>query len=97
MGLVQPLREPAPETGLARRAFLRSSSLVGGGLLLGYFTPAEDTASASTSPGPPSTGGESPLTPWVRVTPDNVVTIVVSQAEIGQGISTTLPAILAGA
>jgi isoquinoline 1-oxidoreductase beta subunit len=31
----------------------------------------------------------------VRITADNVVTIIVSQAEIGQGISTTLPAILA--
>src|SRR5262249_60347845 len=40
--------------------------------------------------------GEFPLTPWVRITPDNAVTIVVSQSEIGQGISTTLPAILAG-
>ena len=34
--------------------------------------------------------------PWVRQSPsDNQVTVVASQAEIGQGISTTLPAILA--
>jgi isoquinoline 1-oxidoreductase subunit beta len=39
--------------------------------------------------------GEFPLTAWVRITADNQVTLVVSQAEIGQGISTTLPAILA--
>jgi len=46
---------------------------------------------AGVSPQP----GEFPLTPWVRITPDNAVTIIVSQTEIGQGISTTLPAILA--
>ena len=31
----------------------------------------------------------------MHITPDNQVTIIVSQAELGQGISTTLPAILA--
>jgi len=35
------------------------------------------------------------LTAWVRITPDDHVTLFLSQAEIGQGISTTLPAILA--
>jgi len=35
------------------------------------------------------------LTAWVRITPNDRVTLILSQAEIGQGISTTLPAILA--
>lgn len=35
------------------------------------------------------------LTAWVRIMPEREVALVVSQAEIGQGISTTLPAILA--
>jgi isoquinoline 1-oxidoreductase subunit beta len=35
------------------------------------------------------------LTAWVRVSTDNRVTLILSQTEIGQGISTTLPAILA--
>src|SRR6266568_3909719 len=36
-----------------------------------------------------------PLNAWVRIAPDNKVTIVVSQAEMGQGIMSTLPAVLA--
>jgi isoquinoline 1-oxidoreductase beta subunit len=32
---------------------------------------------------------------WVRINADNSVVIVVSQAEIGQGIATTLPAVIA--
>ncbi|MFZ6742150.1 molybdopterin cofactor-binding domain-containing protein [Undibacterium sp. JH2W] len=31
---------------------------------------------------------------WIKISPDNKVTVMLSQAEIGQGISTTLPAIL---
>jgi isoquinoline 1-oxidoreductase beta subunit len=36
-----------------------------------------------------------PLNAWVRIDPDNAVVLVVSQAEIGQGIATTMPAIVA--
>jgi isoquinoline 1-oxidoreductase beta subunit len=35
------------------------------------------------------------LNAWVRISSDDRVTLLLSQAEIGQGISTTLPAILA--
>jgi isoquinoline 1-oxidoreductase beta subunit len=84
---------PIPD-GLSRRLFLKSAALAGGGFLLGYAPPTRaatltDAAGAVTRP------GELSLTPWVRITPDNAVTLIVSQAEIGQGISTTLPAILA--
>jgi len=76
----------------SRRAFLQSTALAGGGLLLGWARPvraAEFRVAAAQG------SAEVPLTAWVRVTPDNQVTLIVSQAEIGQGISTTLPAILA--
>jgi isoquinoline 1-oxidoreductase subunit beta len=64
-----------------RRSFLKVSAVAGGGFLIGWAAGAETPAAE--------------LTPWVRITADGVVTIVVSQAELGQGISTTLPAILA--
>jgi isoquinoline 1-oxidoreductase beta subunit len=85
--------EPAAD-GISRRAFLWSTAVAGGGFLLGSTLPikaASLVGAAGVSAGP----GESPVTPWVRITPDNTVTIIVSQTEIGQGISTTLPAILA--
>ncbi|HKA37489.1 MAG TPA: molybdopterin cofactor-binding domain-containing protein [Thermoanaerobaculia bacterium] len=81
--------------GMSRRVFLVSTAIAGGGFLLGAASrssAATLVGAAAASPQP----GEIPLTPWVRITPDNAVTIVVSQSEIGQGISTTLPAILAG-
>jgi isoquinoline 1-oxidoreductase beta subunit len=85
--------EPADD-GISRRVFLWSAAVAGGGVLLGSALPLRGASligAAGVSPQP----GESPVTPWVRVTPDNSVTIIVSQTEIGQGISTTLPAILA--
>jgi isoquinoline 1-oxidoreductase subunit beta len=36
-----------------------------------------------------------PITAWVRVAPDNSITLIASQSEMGQGTSTTLAAILA--
>src|SRR5579872_826772 len=35
------------------------------------------------------------LTAWLRIAPDDSVTIIMSQSEMGQGISTTLPAAIA--
>src|SRR5438477_13143213 len=32
---------------------------------------------------------------WLRITPDDTVTIMLAQSEMGQGIATTLPLVLA--
>ena len=77
---------------LGRREFLKAMSA--GGLWIGFAAPlhaARLSGAASVQPA----GGEAAVTAWVRISADNQVTIIVSQAEIGQGISTTLPAILA--
>jgi len=68
--------------------------LASGGLLLGFALPtpaARLLGGATPVPGQ----SEAAITAWVRITADNQVKLIVSQAEIGQGISTTLPAILA--
>jgi isoquinoline 1-oxidoreductase beta subunit len=57
-----------------------------------------DAQHAAAGPAPAGAAlgtGAVALTDWVRITRDDRVTLVVSQAEMGQGISTTLPAILA--
>jgi isoquinoline 1-oxidoreductase subunit beta len=76
-----------------RRAFLVTASAAGGGLLIGVAVPVRAAILAAT--GGARAPGELALNPWVRIGADGTVTIIVSQAEIGQGISTTLPAILA--
>src|SRR6266513_2934380 len=79
---------------VGRREFVRVVTLATGGLAVA-LVPAPLRAAARGLRTDAAPENEVPLGPWVRVTPDNVVTIVVSQAEMGQGISTTLPAILA--
>ena len=91
--LLSPSATESP-AGLTRRLFLHTAALTGGGFLLGYVLPARAATLTGAAGGAPRPD-ELALTPWVRITPDNAVTIIVSQAEIGQGISTTLPAILA--
>jgi isoquinoline 1-oxidoreductase beta subunit len=39
--------------------------------------------------------GEAALNAWLKIARDNTITIISSQAEMGQGIQTTLPAVLA--
>src|SRR5882762_1183357 len=68
-----------------RRSLLKAGALVSGGLVLGVRLPQ----ALAADPAPAA------LNAWLRITPDDRVTIIVSQAEMGQGISTTLPAVLA--
>jgi isoquinoline 1-oxidoreductase beta subunit len=71
---------------------------VAGGFALGWSAPSAASnappAAAPQAAGSAVRGGAAALTDWVRITRDDVVTLVVSQAEMGQGISTTLPALL---
>jgi isoquinoline 1-oxidoreductase subunit beta len=76
-----------------RRAFLRVTTLAGGGILLGaYFEPLAGTLAAQQPTPPPP-----PLSPnaFIRITPDGVVTIIAKNPEIGQGIKTMLPMLIA--
>ena len=75
---------------MKRRAFLVAGGLVGGGLALGYFfTPNRLALRAGSSP------EQVWLTSWVGINPDNTVTVLVPHAEMGQGILTSLPMMLA--
>src|SRR5215468_4548330 len=74
---------------VSRRGFLRTASLAGGGLLL------RSTAFGKAVLAAEGEVAEVTLNAWLRVARDGITTIIVSQAEIGQGISTTMPALIA--
>ena len=74
------------ETVVSRRVFLGSAAALGGGLVIEFTLPGRALAQAPAAV---------PINAWVRIGSDDVVTLMLSQCEIGQGISTTLPAILA--
>ena len=72
------------ELTLTRRTFLKTTALGLTGLTLG----------CRIGPWPPE-GVSSKLTVWINIAKDNQVTIMVSKAEMGQGVSTALPMIVA--
>ncbi len=68
---------------LSRRNFLFASAAAGGGLYLG-ISPQAATA---------ATDGQ--LNAWVVIPPDNRIRIMASNPEVGQGIRTSLPMVIA--
>ena len=74
-----------------RREFLRVSSIFGGGLLLAAYVERAEAASSFAS------GLATDFAPnaFIRLTPDGVVTIISKNPEIGQGVKTMLPMIIA--
>ncbi len=72
-----------------RRRFLLGTTVVGGGLLIGYATtrPSKHAVANHTL----AANGQSFLTTWLRIDPDNTVTVLVPHSEMGQGVLTSLP------
>ena len=79
---------------LDRREFMKLGALAGGGLLLGVALP--DRAAAAGA-GAGTDAGAAALRPsaFVRVAPDGQVTIWMARAEMGQGVKTALPMLVA--
>src|SRR4051812_21729203 len=77
-----------------RRSFLRVSAIAGGGVLLASYAKLADAAEAF---GGASATGAAEFAPnaFIRMTPDGVVTIVAKNPEIGQGMKTMLPMLIA--
>ena len=72
-----------------RRRFLLGTTVVGGGLLLGYATTRPSKHQLANDA---LSGNEPPfLTTWLRIAPDNTVTVIVPHSEMGQGVLTSLP------
>src|SRR5215510_7440676 len=74
-----------------RRGFLKTGAAAGAGLCIGFHLPAfaDDPAQTQEKKTP------NPFNAWVHVAPDNRVTLVLEKSEMGQGIMTALPMILA--
>jgi len=71
--------------GASRRFFLKAGLAAGGGLMISLEAPWRANAAA-----PPVV-----LSAYIRIAPDGVVTIMSKNPEIGQGIKTSLPMIIA--
>jgi isoquinoline 1-oxidoreductase beta subunit len=75
-----------------RRVFLKSGLIFGGGLMLGFpfhplgFAPRRAAAKNAASFVPNA---------FIRITSDDVVTVICNKSEMGQGVYTSLPMLIA--
>jgi isoquinoline 1-oxidoreductase subunit beta len=79
----------------ARRAFLKQASLAASGLVIAFHVPvrggrvrAADVPAAAPKPLPP-------VNAFLRIAPDGAVTVQLAHSEMGQGIWTALPMLIA--
>jgi isoquinoline 1-oxidoreductase beta subunit len=73
---------------LSRRHILQVGAAAAGGLLVSIVLPLPRGRAA--------TGATQPmLTAWLRIAPDDSVTMMIPSAEMGQGITTSLPMLIA--
>jgi len=85
-----------PTAVLDRRSFLKISSIAGGGVLIAWHL--RPTAAAAAFAQAPSSAAPAPAfdaMAFIRVAPDGIVTIMSKNPEVGQGVKTHLPMILA--
>jgi isoquinoline 1-oxidoreductase beta subunit len=75
---------------VSRRSFLTTSAMVGGGLILGFYLPGRDYAIAAKS----SAALFAPNA-FLRVGHDGAVTFIINHSEMGQGVCTSLPMLIA--
>jgi isoquinoline 1-oxidoreductase beta subunit len=69
---------------LSRRDFLTAGVAAGAGLVIGFYLPHGSSAANAFAPNA-----------YLKITPDGKITIVVARSEMGQGVRTSLPMILA--
>jgi isoquinoline 1-oxidoreductase beta subunit len=82
-------------TSLPRREFLRVTGLVGGGLLLGTWLDFGSNGVLEAAEVAPGSAGEFAPNAFIRIAPDGVITIMAKNPEVGQGIKTMLPMLIA--
>jgi isoquinoline 1-oxidoreductase beta subunit len=85
-------QEPSRLRKWSRRAFIGAGAVAGGGLLLGIggvlFAPNR------LGVRPKGASGTDRLNTWIRITPDNLVTVWIPHCEMGQGALTGIAMLL---
>src|SRR2546425_1605068 len=80
-----------PPKSLGRREFLKTTATIGGGLCIAAYVPE---LSAGPRELAPAGAGVFAPNAFVRIAPDETVTVIANHSEMGQGIYTSLPMLL---
>ncbi len=72
---------------VSRRGFMQGSATVAGGLLVGVSLPLAGPAQAAGTLHTPNA--------WVHIADDNTITLISARSEMGQGVYTSMPMLIA--
>ncbi|PWT70137.1 MAG: aldehyde oxidase [Proteobacteria bacterium] len=73
----------------SRRDFIKTSAAVGGGLALGFYLPGKAGVAQADN------AATAMPNAWVKIGADNSVSILVARSEMGQGVATSMPMLVA--
>ncbi len=71
----------------SRRKFMQASAATGGALIIGVALPSRNVLAATAAP--------AAINAWVKVAPDNTVSILCARSEMGQGVVMAMPTLVA--
>jgi isoquinoline 1-oxidoreductase subunit beta len=72
----------------SRREFLKTSALAGGGLIVGFTLPGAARFAEAA-------GKEARMSAYLRIAPNGGITVVCGLSEMGQGVHTAIPMLIA--
>jgi isoquinoline 1-oxidoreductase beta subunit len=76
-------------SGMSRRGFLKTGALATSGLVLGFVLPGAGRFAQAQDANVYAPNA------FLRIAPDNTVTVIVNRLEFGQGVHTSLPMLIA--
>ena len=76
----------------SRRKFLKDSAALAGGLVIGFYLPLKAGRAYADSTAPKAVY---PPNAFIRIAPDDSITIICNKSEMGQGVYTSLPMLVA--
>jgi isoquinoline 1-oxidoreductase beta subunit len=94
--LVEKTTMTTKRSDMNRRDFLTTTTSVGGALIVGFWLPPTSAEAQSAAAHPSYHDALVPeINAWIAISPDDTVTIRVGQTEMGNGVFTNCPMIVA--
>jgi len=80
---------------LTRREFLKTAALSTAGLVVAFYVPLRGRFAHAAEAPPTGPAKLAPANAFLRIAPDDTITVLLAHSEMGQGIWTSLPMLIA--
>ncbi len=80
---------------LTRRGFLKTAALSTAGLVVAFYVPLRGRFAVAAETPAAAPAALAPVNAFLRIAPDDTITVLLAHSEMGQGIWTSLPMLIA--